>query len=58
MNRSIDMSPFELVYSYKPKKPIDLIPMPQYPIVSESASACASHIHELHKTISKKNSGK
>ena len=39
---------------YKPTKPIDLILMTQHPRVSESASAFASHIHDLHKKISKK----
>ena len=46
------MSLFEVVHSYKPRKHIDLIPITQHPRVSESASA--SHIHDLHKEISKK----
>ena len=48
------MSPFEVVYGYKPRKPIDLVPMIQHPKVSESVSAFASYIHDLHKEISKK----
>jgi len=48
------MSLFKVVHSYKPRKPIDLILMTQHPKVSESASAFASHIHDLHKEISKK----
>jgi len=48
------MSPFEVVHGYKPRKPIDLILMTQQPRLSESASAFASHIHDLHKKISKK----
>jgi len=48
------MSPFEVGHGYKPRKPIDLIPMTQHPRVSKSASAFASHIHYLHKEISKK----
>jgi len=48
------MSPFEIVLGYKPKKPIDHILMAQHPKVSESASAFASHIHDLHKITSKK----
>jgi len=51
---SIGMSPFEVVNGYKSRKPIDLIPMTQHPRVPESASAFASHIHNLHKEISKK----
>jgi len=46
------MSSFEIVHGYKPKKPIDLIPMAQHPRVSEFAFA--SHIHDLHKIIRKK----
>ena len=53
-NRSICISPFEAVHDYKPRKAIDLIPMTQYSRVSELASAFASHIHDLHKKISKK----
>jgi len=48
------MSLFEVVHGYKPKKSIDLIFMTHHPTVSESASAFASHIHDLHKKISKK----
>ena len=48
------MSPFEVVHGYKPKKTTDLIPMAQRPRVYESASAFTSHIHNLHKVISKK----
>jgi len=48
------MSPFEAVHGYKPKKPIDLILMTQHPRLSESASAFASYIHDLHKEINKK----
>jgi len=53
-NRLIGMSLFDIVHDYKPKKSIDLIPMTQHPIVSESASTFASHIHDLHNEISKK----
>ena len=48
------MSLFEIVHGYKSMKPIDLIPMTHYPGVFESASAFASHFHDLHKKISKK----
>ena len=53
-NRSIGMSPFEVVHGYKPKKSIYLIPITQHHRVSESASAFASHIHDLHMKINKK----
>jgi len=39
VNRSIDMSQFEVMHGYKPKKPIDLVLMTHHPKVSESASA-------------------
>ena len=48
------MSPAEVVYGFKPRQPIDLIPMSQYARTSESASAFASHLHDLHKEISNK----
>jgi len=48
------MSTFEVVHDYKPKKPIDLIPMTHHPRVSELASAIPSHVHDLYKEISKK----
>ena len=43
------MSSFEVIHGYKHKKLIDLIFMTQHPRVSESASALASHVHDLHK---------
>jgi len=48
------MSQSEVVHGYKSRKPINLIPITQHPRVSESASAFASHIYDLHKEISKK----
>ena len=53
-NRSIGMSPFEVMHNCRPRKLIDLIPMTRYPRVSESASTFTSHIHDLHKKINKK----
>ena len=53
VNRTIGMSPFEVVRSYEPRQPIDLIPMaPHHIRMSESAALFASHIHDLHKEIS------
>jgi len=48
------MSPFEVVYGYKPKKPIDFIYMMHHRRVSKSASAFASHVHDLHKETVRK----
>lgn len=42
------ISPFEIVTVYRPKAPIDLIPMFASHRPSKSASAFASHIHSLH----------
>ena len=53
-NRSTSISTFEVVNGYKPRKPIDLIPITQHPRVSESASVFTSHIHDLRKKFSKK----
>ena len=50
-NRSIGMSPFEVVRSCKPRKFIDLILMTQHPRVSESAS----HLHHIYMSYIKKN---
>ena len=54
VNRSTGKSPFEIIHGYKPRKPIDLIPLPSHARVSESAESYAQHIKELHKEISKK----
>ena len=51
---TIGMSPTEAVYGFKPRQSIDLIPMSQYVKTSESASAFASHLHDLHREISNK----
>ena len=44
INRSIGMSPFEVIYGYKPRKPLDLIPMSLHARVSESAKSFARRI--------------
>ena len=54
INRTIGMSPSEVVYGFKPRQPINLIFMSQTARTSESASAFASHLHEIHKEISNK----
>ena len=53
INRSIRMSPFEVVYGYQPRQPIDLIPMaPHHTRISELAASFASYIYDLHMEIS------
>ena len=51
INRTIGMSPFEVVHDYQPKQIIDLM-LPHHTRKSESAASFASHIHDLHKEIS------
>ena len=41
VNRSIGMSPFEVVHRYQPRKSIDLIPLPMHARISESAESFA-----------------
>jgi len=43
------MIPFKVLHGYKPRKPIDLIPMTQHSRLFESTFAFALHIHESHK---------
>jgi hypothetical protein len=52
VNRTIGMSPFEVVHGYKARKPLDLLPMSAQVRMSESAEAFARHVHDLHKDIS------
>ena len=51
VNRSTSKSPFEVVHGYKPRTPIDLIPISPLHKVSESAESFAQRMHDLHKTI-------
>lgn len=53
INRSIGMSPFEVVHGYKPRKPLDLLPMSLNARVSESAESFARRIQDLHIEITK-----
>ena len=53
MNRSLGRSPFEVVHGFKPRKPLDLIPMSLHDSVSMSAEAFAQHLHDLHIEINK-----
>ena len=45
------MSPFEVVHGYKPRKPTDLIPLPQHARVSITTESFSQHIKELHENI-------
>ena len=54
VNRTTGLTPFEIVHGYKPRAPVDLIPMSPTQRVSESAESFALRMHELHKQISEK----
>jgi len=54
VNRSTRKSPFEVVHGYKPRKLIDLIPLPTHARVSKSTESYAQHIKDLYKEINKK----
>ena len=54
VNKLTGRSPFEIVHGYKPRKPVDLIPLPTHARTSELAESFAQHIRDLHKEISKK----
>ena len=54
INRSTDKSPFEIVHGYKPRKPLDLIPLSIHTRISESAESFAQHVKNLHKEVSNK----
>ena len=56
VNRTIVMSPFEVVHGHQPRQPVDLIPMAfHHTKMSESAASFASHIYDLHEEINKIN---
>ena len=52
VNRTTGKSPLEIIYAFKTRQPIDLSPIDDHYRASESASAFASHVHELYKEIS------
>ena len=53
INRSIGMIPFKVIHGYKPRKPLDLLPMSIHVRVSESAKYFAQKIHDLRTEITK-----
>lgn len=48
------MSPFEIVHGYKPRRPLDLLPMSPHARVSKFAVESTSHLLELYIEINKK----
>lgn len=55
VNMSIGMSPFEVFTGYKPRMPIDLVPISSIYRPFESAHAFIQQIHALHNEIKKDN---
>ncbi|XP_022896340.1 uncharacterized protein LOC111410306 [Olea europaea var. sylvestris] len=55
MNRSLGLNPFEVVYSYKSRRPLDLILMSPHASVLLSAEAFVYHLHNLHIEINKQH---
>jgi len=51
--RSICMSPFEVVYGYKPMKPLDLLLMSLYARISKLAESFTYRIQDLNVKITK-----
>ena len=54
VNRTTYKSLHEIIYGFRLRKPLDLIPISDHYRVSESAFLFASHMHDLHKKISEK----
>jgi hypothetical protein len=54
VNRSTGRSPFEIVTGLQPRTPVDLVPLPLPPRVSEGAADFLRHIHEIHEEVRKK----
>lgn len=53
-NRSIGMSPFEVVCVRNPNSPLDLVPLPINDRFSADATDMAKHIKKSHEQFSKK----
>ena len=51
VNKTTAKSPHKIVYGFRPKQPVDLIPMSGHIRASTSASSFASHVHDLHKKV-------
>ena len=54
INRTIGMSPFEIVYSHYPRKSVDLIPITLHTRMSKTTESFTQHVRSMHKEITKK----
>ena len=44
------VSPFQVVYGFNPRAPIDLLPLPTTERIHSDARECANFIRKLHET--------
>ena len=51
MNRTQTNLLHEIVYGFRPRQPIYLIPMSDHIRASDSASSVTSHVYDLHKEV-------
>ncbi|XP_042962744.1 formin-like protein 6 [Carya illinoinensis] len=51
INRNTGRSPFKIVTGLKPRTPLDLVPLPLPPRVSEGASDFYHHLQEVHDEV-------
>ena len=54
VNKTSGKSPHEIVYGFRPRQLIDLIPMFDHIRASDSTSSFASHVHDIHKEVMNK----
>ena len=54
INKTIGMSPLEVVYGHHPRKSIDLISIPLHTRTSEIVESFEQHVRNLYKEIVKK----
>jgi ribosomal protein L21E len=51
VNRSIGLSPFEIVTGCRPQVPLDLTPLPLHSPASQGAEDFSQHIHNIHAEV-------
>ena len=51
MNRTREKSPHKIIYCFRPRQSIDLIPISDHIKASEYVSSFASHVHDLYKKV-------
>jgi len=51
MNRTTGKSPHEIIYDFRRRQLIYLIPLSDHIRASDSVSSFTSHVHDLHKKV-------